>query len=656
MTKATNHAWSSSSATEEQFANRGQRFSVADPYNSSLQQQRQQSQCLLPSNLSQQQPSGLGKKQQQAQAGLGSPLGRKLNLLTFNRNRQTSEKSLAGLRDDASSSNVSSTASSNEFIQFPSGKPVEGNGRRQEESRRKSCSIILALLKSAMKFTALVVAISLLVYFWPMEEPEIEPKLAQFKPRPKFQAELQLNDLLNSDSELLFQEQFHAPESMAWSQDKRSFYTGVEGGFILRIEPYEERWSVVARLNSKRWPAFDLSGGVRFVQEQSRDSELGKSASNSSEGQLVPFCSADVELYGHRAEFEPKLVPLSRCSRPLGMRLSPDQHYLYTIDPFSGLYKIQLPANEEQAKVFKLIDFTQYHDKKLSLEREKKIIFGDDIAVEFEQDGQDLIYISDCSTRWTLRYLFRMIVENDDTGRVLKFHTRDKIIYKLNNITPVEASNSEIDSRNLSFPNGVELTADKQALLVSDLNNRRILRYDLKSGKSKHLLWVPGYPDNVRRGLDSKDGTPTYWAACGCAVSDGKFEIAEFFNLHPQLRKLLLKLLHFSGSIIEFVGQTFSSVCLQDAGLLIKASWFKRDPYCNHGLVLQFNENGQVLQSLHASGFHSSFRMISEAHQVPIVDDISINSTQSHLYLGSVYYSYLGRLKLNDSVAANLRR
>lgn len=634
------NAWSSSTQQQRnESLSKRQTGNQRDPLN-----QRQQQQSLL--------PSGLASKTTQAPAVSG-----KLNLLTFDRKRGKTNASGSSTDlesfGNASSSN-NSVKSSREFIQ----RQANNSGAKDERSR------LVSVLSFIMKLLIALVVIDLLIYFWPIEEPAVDPKVAAYKPRPKFQGSLAINRLLDTETELLFKDQFHAPESMAWTRDGRAFYTGVEGGFILLVEPYEERWSIVARLNSRRWPALDMSEGVQFISANETDSVRAENQ-RSSTSKSVPFCTTDVELYGPRAEFEPKLVPLSRCSRPLGIRLSPDETYLYTVDPMSGLYKIQLPtsnspgdSSSKRAQVMKLIDFSKYHNRSLSFDHDKRIIFGDDIAIEFDSStasgNQDLIYISDCSTRWSLRYLFRIILENDDTGRILRFQPNEKIIYKMESIVPVSVGSETPDTRNLSFPNGIELTADKTALLISDLNNRRILRHDLKTGKTRHLLWVPGYPDNVRRGLDTLDGRPTYWAGCGCAVSDGKFEIAEHFNEQLKMKTLLVKALHLSGRAAEHLGKLLDWVWLQDFGFELKSVWLKRDPYCNHGLVLQFDDAGQVLQSLHGPSYQSYFRLISEAHEVPIVgaDSNSINSsTSSHLYLGSVYYSYLGRLKLSKFIS-----
>jgi len=604
----------------------------------------------------------------------------------------------------------------------PKGVPPASSLAWWRLAARRGCLLML-----------LMAALSLLVYVWPLAEPfQVEPKVAPLRPRPLYAGGLAVNERLDVAAEKLWEGQFHAPESLAWTADRRRFFTGVEGGFILLVEPYAERWTVAARLNGRlsvedqtAGVLFRGSSGSRLVQgEQERSSWAPTGNGTEANGEPVdlfaPFCTKDVQLYGKRAEFEPALVRLSRCSRPLGLRLSPDESRLYVMDPMSGLYKIRLLSHSSTAHhqaapnsssnspsdtqwhplgrlnhVIKLLDFTKLtRDSKQASRptRESEIYFGDDIAVQFnDQDNrEDVVYFTDCSRRWTLRYLIWMMLENDDSGRVMRFHVGKKELSKLDALNfgghaagggsgggggsdggmelenlvvekiPSEGSGPsglalDLHRRNLSFPNGLELTANGSALLVSDLNNRRILMHHLEGplrGQTKHLMWVPGFSDNIKRGLDTEQGEPTYWFACGCALPDGRFELFEFLNSVPWLKRLALRWFHFFGSALDWLGTVTSSTTLRDLGLEVGALWLKHDPYCSHGLVAQFNERGQVIRSLHGPKFSSNFKLLSEASEVPNLNRVTNGSARSRpsstLFLGSVYYSYLGRVHLDD--------
>lgn len=543
--------------------------------------------------------------------------------------------------------------------------------------------------------TLLILALfSLAIYFYPIEGPQFEAKKLPGGPlpRPKFVGPWQVNGSLNNgltldQAETIFENQFHGPESMAWTQDKSAFYTGVEGGFILRVEPYAERWFVVARLNGRSPPIKDLSHQVQWdiplPASFQPESPLPKIPKNNlivvgqSDSSVVPFCTKDIELYGKRAEFEPSLVRLSRCSRPLGLRLAPDDSHLYVSDTLSGLYKINLTTTSNlQPEITRIIKFDPDQNKASKLENseelEKNILFGDDITIDWQEE---IIYFTDCSQRWNVRHLIWLMGENDDSGRVLQFKMREKVLKPLTTITPVRYQRKpeapiEFDWRNLSFPNGIELSSNGDYFLLADLNNRRILKHYLRGpliGQSEFLLRVPGFPDNIRRGLPIDGNKQTYWAACACATSDWeKFEIVEFLNEQPWLKKLLLQMQNFFGWSVQSLGELLGSSRWQDAGIALRDIWFLSDPYCTHSLIFQFDENGQVLQSIHAPNYSSKFKMLSEVSQIAYnkqldknhlnlfghdekQDDLTTNhqnEPESLLYLGSVYYSFLGRLKM----------
>lgn len=523
---------------------------------------------------------------------------------------------------------------------------------------RRCMRFVLLTQLYLIAFMAVLCVLSLLV---PYGAPGIRVLHSPPRPRPKFEGALAINERLDAAAPL-FEEEFHAPESLAWLAPRNargSFFTGVEGGFVLRVWPAEQRWQVAARLNARDAVIDESSTSLLQLSDEAPGD---KSAQQNASDAFAPFCERDLDLYGPRAEFEPRAVVISRCSRPLGLRLAPSQDYLYAVDPLSGLFKLErdlrfASPNDEQTqmRVSKLVDFSRFQDLSAP-ESPSRVLFADDLAVDWAASElvprADILYISDCSSRWSLRFLTRLILENDATGRILVFDSGARTMRILSPITPTvylphlagrfptaqtpiqlraagapQATDGHsheahlVDRRDLSFPNGVELTANGSALLIADLNNRRILMRHLRgplAGQTAHLLWVPGYPDNVRRGLDTRDGRPTYWTGCGCATSDASFELAEFANGSPNLTWLFLRVMSLVGKSVELFGRLLDSRHTQDFGSALGVGWFLYDPYCAHGIVLQFTEEGEVLQSLHAPHFRSKFKLLSEASQVPL--------------------------------------
>lgn len=147
-------------------------------------------------------------------------------------------------------------------------------------------------------------------------------------------------------------------------------------------------------------------------------------------------------------------------------------------------------------------------DRKITLLADK--VGGDPIryadAVVVAANGR--IYFSDASTRFapavwggTFEASILDIMEQSSTGRILEYDPLRKAV--------------RIVARGLSFANGVALSRDEQALFVSETGKYRVWKIavgaqdlDIALGGNAQaqvlLDNLPGYPDNLMRGLDGK--------------------------------------------------------------------------------------------------------------------------------------------------------
>lgn len=139
-----------------------------------------------------------------------------------------------------------------------------------------------------------------------------------------------------------------------------------------------------------------------------------------------------------------------------------------------------------------------------------KVAEGDPIrfanAVVVAQNGK--MYFSDASQRFapadwggTFNASVLDIMEQSATGRVLEYDPASRQVRVL--------------AQGLSFANGVALTQDERALLVNETGRYRVWKIDLaataldlRQGPTPQaqvlLDNLPGYPDNLMRGLDGK--------------------------------------------------------------------------------------------------------------------------------------------------------
>ncbi len=155
----------------------------------------------------------------------------------------------------------------------------------------------------------------------------------------------------------------------------------------------------------------------------------------------------------------------------------------------------------------------------------RPIRFADDVDVA--PDGR--VYFTDASTKFywpkydALDASILEVVEHRGNGRVIEYD-------------PASGATSEI-AGGLVFPNGIAVTHDGAALLVNEMGNYRVLRIE-RSGVARGAMQavvtdLPGFPDNLRRGLNGR-----YWIA----LVSPRSGIADWMADKPMLRKVLLRL------------------------------------------------------------------------------------------------------------------
>ena len=208
--------------------------------------------------------------------------------------------------------------------------------------------------------------------------------------------------------------------------------------------------------------------------------------------------------------------------------------------------------------------------------------FTDDVDVA--SDGR--IYFSDASHKFGYGEHRADIMEGRANGRLLRYDPATK--------------ETETLLDELHFANGVAVAADNRYVLVNETSRFRVRRLWLsgpKAGESEIFADdLPGYPDGI-----SRSPRGTYWVAMFTIRNPDADALAP----NAFLRKVVWR--------------------------LPKAWLPKPAPY---GLVLELDEHGELLRSLHdPSGTH--MRTVTSAEEV-----------DGTLYLGTLHDRRIGRLKL----------
>jgi sugar lactone lactonase YvrE len=244
-------------------------------------------------------------------------------------------------------------------------------------------------------------------------------------------------------------------------------------------------------------------------------------------------------------------------------------------------------------------------DGKLSVLAEK--VGNDPIryanSVVISKSGK--IYFSDASTRFapkdwggTFEASVLDIIEQSSTGRIIEYDPATQA--------------SRIVAHGLSFANGVVLSSDQRQIFVAETGKYRIWRIDVNardldirqtSGLSgaTHIVLpnLPGYPDNLMRGLPTADGQPKLWVGLAkprSPVVDGMAE-------KPLLRSITLRLPRFLWPIPP-----------------------------KYGHVIAFTEDGQIVEDLQdPSGAYP--------------ETTSVLETKERLYIQSLHAKQIGWMK-----------
>jgi sugar lactone lactonase YvrE len=215
------------------------------------------------------------------------------------------------------------------------------------------------------------------------------------------------------------------------------------------------------------------------------------------------------------------------------------------------------------------------------------------------------IYLSDASTRFTPKDVggtFEAsvldIMEQSSTGRILEYDPATKAI--------------RIVAKGLSFANGVALSANERQIFVAETGKYRIWRIDVNasdldvrqtSGMSgaTHIVLpnLPGYPDNLMRGLPAPDGKPTLWLG----LVKPRDKIVDDMAGKPWLREITLRLPRFLWPIPP-----------------------------RYGHVIAFTEDGTIVQDLQdPSGAYP--------------ETTSVLETKDRLYILSLHAPHIGWMK-----------
>ncbi|XP_054763494.2 adipocyte plasma membrane-associated protein-like [Lytechinus pictus] len=265
-----------------------------------------------------------------------------------------------------------------------------------------------------------------------------------------------------------------------------------------------------------------------------------------------------------------------RCGRPLAVRFINDT--LYVMDAFFGLYQLDITGGKSPKQLVSTKTSLGGHTMKF--------------ANDFQQLENGTFLFSDTSHKWHMTEYGLLVLENKACGRLLWYDPDTKT--------------SGVAKDGLYSPNGIQLSPQKDFLLIAESTRYRITKYYVKGPKKgKTEIFannLPGMPDNIS---PSRNGG--YWVGFALANSRMGPMKMDVVASRPWLRKIVAKLVDPT-SLVPYMPQ--------------------------YGLIIELNQKGEIVQSLHDP----------TGKVVPSVSEVL--DTGDALYLGSYHSPFLVKVDL----------
>uniref|UniRef100_A0A914EBF4 Strictosidine synthase conserved region domain-containing protein n=1 Tax=Acrobeloides nanus TaxID=290746 RepID=A0A914EBF4_9BILA len=274
---------------------------------------------------------------------------------------------------------------------------------------------------------------------------------------------------------------------------------------------------------------------------------------------------------------EGRFKNLEKCGRPLGMRQL-NKDLIIFADAYLGIVTVDV----EKGKTNILLAGDAVVDG-------VQMKFADDLDVLDE----NTVIFSDASTKYQYKTCVYGYLESKPDGRIIQLNIKTK--------------EAKVLLEGLYFPNGVQLFPDKQSFLVSETHRDRLKRFYISGPKKgQQEIFVnnlPGAPDNVR--LNSRGN---FYVAIAYTRHPDKFFLWDFLGPYPWVRNLILQLIpdsYLTAFQLSFIHK--------------------------HGLVVEIDNNGKYISSLHDPT--GVVKFLSEVHE-----------TDKYIYVASFNQPHIARV------------
>lgn len=297
------------------------------------------------------------------------------------------------------------------------------------------------------------------------------------------------------------------------------------------------------------------------------------------------------------------------CGHPLGIAFDTQGNNLIVIEPYFGIYQVQIKTGEKKL----LVSLDQVIEGgKVSRKP------GTPMNLEVAKNGD--IYWSEMSSDFRFEDSLQAMLLNP-SGRLVHYSRASGV----NTVLIDEVFGGS----------GVALSKDESFVLVAELGGQLIRRYYLKGPKKgTHDIFIDGLPGQIDNLVEDDTGI---WVAVLIAVDNDNPSPLAKLALYPNIRKLLVRLLTIAELPFEYIyKKTGNHLALRVShfiGNFFSVSGF----FPKRGTVLRLDWEGNILAALHSDDGYTNL----VAHAVQSGD---------YLLLGSPVHNSIRKIKLPEEV------
>lgn len=288
---------------------------------------------------------------------------------------------------------------------------------------------------------------------------------------------------------------------------------------------------------------------------------------------------------------------------------------LYLLSVCTGIFKLDLTTK-------RLMLVYDHRSKESLLNPSNATHLSDFVILPGIDKSSFSFLIAQSSRRWTSRQLHISHLEADQTGQLIKY-------------TP-KTDELEIVKENLAFPKGLELSDDKESVLISEFLTRKIQRLYLTGSKKGKLELVlenlPGEPNHIRR---SESKLETYWVPVNSARNITNYGYLDQFSNKVLIKEIILYLIKGVNDLLTIFKKLIDAEYWSFRWNNYVFDWYLSD--FKNGLIVQIDSNGKILNSLHSS--------TGRLTNIEEVNEISLNQEKA-IFFTSAFNSFIAKLKV----------